>query len=322
MLHHPADIAVEPVNFLNIHSNWGIRQSISVPKQALALNCVKERINNWSMPTGGSIEMNKYRSSRFVQPRSETEHRASAAAPSCDIIKPMSEVLITVRVLVPFKYNSYKKPVVKFDKEIVFLGSQHLTELRDMITCPCDTKGPFVDISGNPSADVRTNDPYADKSNSGFLFIGDTFYNDMRNAENEDYSKGIIEWAKKQPKLKEFHQANMEDCRFLDLKRIQVGSACLYQHFGECEHVFLISDIRIISAKDNRIRSDYPYLNLMSRSRTSVCDMCGVYEANYLVKDSDKHIFDPVRLCAKCLNSYHYVDGKKQGKFTVYRFAT
>lgn len=316
LLSNPADVRVDPVDLLNIHAEWGTMHSISVPKRALSLNCVKERVNRWSS-TDRLYYNKKYRCSRFVQPKSETEPQAI----TCEI-KPMSEVLVTIRALVPFRYNSYKRNPLKLDKEIVFLGSQYLHELRDMITCECDTKGPFVDISRDPSADVRSDDQYADKSNSGFLFIGDTFYNDMRREGNLNYSKEIIEWAKKQPGVKELHQASIEGKRFLDLERVHVGSAYLYTHFGECEHVFLISDLRIITAADNLVRSDYPYLHLMGRSRNVICDMCGIYEVNYLVKDSVQHIFDPVRLCAKCLNSYHYVDGKKQGNFTVYKYSS
>lgn len=303
--------------------------SLSVPKTATQLNCIQERIKNWSLKRLPQANT-KYRNAKFIFPKSQVEVVGEDAAgvddplASCDtpveVIEPLSDVLITIRIMGPCKYDPNKVGLqLKMDREVIFLGQQYLYEFRDMVCCPCDTIGPFVDISKDPSADVRAGDKYADKTNSGFLFIGDTFYNDMRNTDNGDHSKEVIAWAKQVSEIKELKQARMEETKFIDLKGIRFGFPYVYQHFGQCEHVFLFSDIRVITEEDNRVKSDYPYLHLMNNFRNVVCDICATYEATHSVTGSTQHIFDPVRLCAKCLSSYHYVDGKKLGEFSVYR---
>lgn len=301
--------------------------SLSVPKKALELHCVKERIRNWSDKRTPKA-FTKYRAGHFVVPKSQAENKdkpsTSAALPevvdeSVDRVEPYSDVLITVRVMSPLKYDPLRVRVPKMDRELVFLGHNYLHEFRDMIVCTCDTIGPFLDISKDPSKDVRAADRYADKTSSGLLYIGDTLYNDTRHEANGDYSKEILAWAKQHPEVGAMKKGCMEKTQFSELKNIRLGFPYVYQHFGACEHVFMFSDIRLVAPADNRIRSDYPYLQLINNFRVVVCDICANYEASHQVNGSAQHIFDPVKLCAKCLNAYHYVDGKKLGEFSAYQ---
>lgn len=308
------------------------REMHSVPKSAKSLKCVEERIVAWSNKCAPEAK-SKYRLGKFCLPNSqaaekipggekkdeeeEDEENSSTGPP----IEPFSDVLLTLRVMVPMKYNPENiRAKLKMDREVVVLGKNLLSEFRDMISCSCDTAGPFVDVSRDPCADVRAADRYADKTNSGFLFIGDTFYGDMRIEGNADHAQQIIAWAKQQPEIKELRRGRMEETRFMDLEGIRVGFPYVYQHFGACEHIFLISDMRVISPGDNRIGADYPYLQLLNQLRNILCDVCGVFEASHQVSGSSQHIFDPVRLCGRCLSSYHYADGNKLGEFAVYRF--
>lgn len=320
LLAHRDDVRVEPVDLSK--ANIRTRRdtfAISVPKSAKRLKCIEERLQSWALKKQPANEC-KYKHSKYILPKSQTEEASESE--SDELLEPYSDVLITVRVMAPMKYDpiNSKRKMLKMDREIVVLGQQYLHELRDMIICSCDTLGPFVDISKDPSKDIRATDRYAGKTNSGFLFIGDTFYNDMRNEENLEYSKEIINWAKNQSEIQELKVARMEETRFVDLKRVRLGFPYVYQHFGACEHVLIFSDMRIITPGDNRIRSDYPYLQLLNNFRNIICDICARYEASHSVAGSSQHIFDPVLLCAKCLSSYHYVDGKKLGEFTAYRF--
>lgn len=312
LLNHPNDVLIATPD---LTKNWSRRDlnSLSVPKPAMSLKCVQERVAGWSKkrPPGAHT---KYRTARYLPPSVDSEK------PSSDLIEPFSDVLVTLRVMAPLKYYPYANQTLKMEREIVMLGQQYLHEFRDMIVCACDSVGPFVDVSEDPSADVRTEDKYADKTNSGFIFFGDTLFNDMRMEGNLDYSQGVVAWAKEQTEIKELKQAKMEGTRFLDLKRVRLGFPYVYQHFGECQHVIVISDIRVITPVDHRVRSYYPYLQLLHNFRNIVCEICGTHEASHSVTGSTQHIFDPVRLCGKCLSSYHYVDGVKVGEFAVYPF--
>lgn len=294
------------------------------------MKCVEERIQTWANKRAPEA-ITKYRTSNFCLPESEArkeemghltkEEEEEEIMSNLEYVDPYSDVLVTIRVMRPIKYDPVNtRQTFKMDREIVVLGQQFLHQFRDLIACTCDTSGPFVDISKDPSADFRASDKYADKTNSGFLFIGDTLYNDTRMEGNLDYSKEIKAWAEKQPDVRELKSGTMEETRFIDLEGIRLGFPYVYQHFGACEHVFLFSDVRVITPLDNRILSDYPYLHLLNNFRNVSCDICALYEANHSVVGSSQHVFDTVRLCAKCLSSYHYVDGKKLGEFSAYRF--
>lgn len=326
LLSHPEDVRVESAD-LPFKPRCE-RSSFTVPKKARSLKCVEERIRSWGQKSQPKWDT-KYRTGHFCLPRSKTAKMETGNSQSdgeddhdsVERVDAFSDVLITLRVYEPFKYDPYNKHNRFFmDYEIVVLGKQFLHEFRDMIKCPCDTVGPFMDISVDPSVDVRAADKYAGKTNSGFLFIGDTIYNDMRQEGNADYSREILAWAEKHPEVGDLKRGRMEEMQFMDLKGVRLGFPYVYQHFGACEHIFYFSDVRVISPADNRVRSDYPYLHLVKNMRNIVCDMCGIYEADHWVSGSSQHIFEPANLCAKCLASYHYVDGKKLGEFSAYRF--
>lgn len=79
---------------------------------------------------------------------------------------------------------------------------------------------------------------------SGFFFIENIFYSDVRRPENIDYSQAIkheVAAAAQCPTLK------MEETLFSDL-RIRLGAQYLYQHQGNCEHILVVNDVRYESS--------------------------------------------------------------------------
>ncbi|XP_037033559.1 snRNA-activating protein complex subunit 3 [Bradysia coprophila] len=225
------------------------------------------------------------------------------------------EVVLAVRFYEPFTYrpnaNCDLKP--KLSQSFLVLGSQTLAELRDRLHC--DSKfAPLYDISENPDKPDESEASF----DHGFFFIGDTFYNDTRQP-TIDYSEVIRNWAKNHENIAELKTNSMEDTKFEELT-VRLGYPYLYQHYGNCEHLFTISDIRLISATDSLVRERYPMLKIVSGTKSIICMICGVNEANVVVKDSSAHINDPSHLCTGCFKSYHYVDGKKVGSFKAYRY--
>lgn len=57
------------------------------------------------------------------------------------------------------------------------------------------------------------------------------------------HHRTTIEWAESH-NFPPFSQAKMEDTRFVDLK-VKVGFPYLYCHQGDCEHLVIITDIRL-----------------------------------------------------------------------------
>ncbi|EDV21098.1 uncharacterized protein TRIADDRAFT_30987, partial [Trichoplax adhaerens] len=126
------------------------------------------------------------------------------------------------------------------------IGSQSLSELRDKIECFSD-EVVTTECSSNP--DMVSSEPRATEiSTSAFFFIENVFYNDMRHLLCKDYSKIIIDWAKKNSEwvdkgLGVPSSKLMTEVKFIDLK-IRLGYPYLFCHQGDCEHLIIFQDLR------------------------------------------------------------------------------
>lgn len=65
----------------------------------------------------------------------------------------------------------------------------------------------------------------------------------IKNQMSFSHHRTTIEWAESH-NFPPFSQAKMEDTRFVDLK-VKVGFPYLYCHQGDCEHLVIITDIRL-----------------------------------------------------------------------------
>uniref|UniRef100_A0A034W8Q7 snRNA-activating protein complex subunit 3 n=1 Tax=Bactrocera dorsalis TaxID=27457 RepID=A0A034W8Q7_BACDO len=228
-----------------------------------------------------------------------------------------NDIILKIRIYRPARVvhtsQSLEKPV--FAEEFECLGSNYLSDLRDKISCVCKKKR-FFDVSDNPTAElpVKTTDP-------AYFFINNTFYNDRRNPDNPDYSEVIRTWAKKAVGLKDLHfeVAQMETTRFLDLT-VSIGFPQLYQHHGNCQHVFVISQIEVVTPRlQCAQRHIYPRLCSFGYFNNRVCNMCGTRRYTFIVTKSDRQLHDPAYICNKCFFDYHYIDGKKIGNFQAFK---
>lgn len=258
------------------------------PEEALELNCVKIlREGNFN----------------FKEPRNRDKFLDRKDIKQSDTadIKPLEDSLITVRFYESFKYTPSMKNQPRFNQEYQVLGSNFLTDLRDKIYCHCNN-GPFLDISDNP-----LNLPPHDRStpNPGFFFIHETFFNDTRNIQNEDYSETIRRWLKRFNYIRDFKTAIMQDTKFEDLE-IRFGYPCVYQHQGACEHLFCITSVDLIDDSNVLSSSDYPMLKNSCKKRSTLCDICGLTDASFIVTNCALHVKDPMKVCESCFFTFHY----------------
>ncbi|KAH8336734.1 snRNA-activating protein complex subunit 3 [Drosophila kikkawai] len=234
-----------------------------------------------------------------------------------DVALNAYELEISVRVYRPARaaHRGYKVELPVFAQEYLCLGSNYLTELRDKISCICSGKR-FIDISQDPDAPLPAID-----TNPGYFFINDTFYNDMRNPNNCDYSATVIQWARSAHGMQgdTFKVRRMEDTRFIDLT-VSPGSPLHYLHHGNCEHLFVISQMEVLTPRSKRPdRSLYPCPRSYSTFNRRTCYMCGVNSFHFIVEKSSRQLHDPSYLCRTCFLSFYYVDGQKVGQFKAYR---
>ncbi|XP_052871331.1 snRNA-activating protein complex subunit 3-like [Anopheles cruzii] len=117
----------------------------------------------------------------------------------------------------------------------------------------------------------------------------------------------------------ELRSERMENTRFGDLQ-FRIGYPQLYQHQGNCEHLFVISDCRLLAVSDVLSRARYPLLISYAFPRHIPCNICGLCEVRFVVRSSNRQIFDPAYVCQSCLELYHYKDGQKIENFELHRY--
>ncbi|KAJ3643312.1 hypothetical protein Zmor_001744 [Zophobas morio] len=128
-------------------------------------------------------------------------------------LSPGSEFIISVLIYRPVAFRFFNaknaSEKLRFNHEILVLGQNTLTELRDAIVCSADF-GLCKEVEST-SSDLR---PLANAKSiypSGFIFIDDVFYNDFRDPNAIDYSFPIMEWATKEKKIKNLQAKSMEE---------------------------------------------------------------------------------------------------------------
>lgn len=311
------DVPIEEFHLHEIQGKPG-NKIIEIPQQASDnLKCVRERIEDEKAKREFNIPK-KYNRYQYID--------NSKFRNSNDLfdLQPLKDILILVRVYEPFIYKrgvpNNRKP--RLSQEFYVLGSQRLNEFRDKIYCHSEF-GPFLDVSNDFESIKRIadNKPRSSAENSadkGIFFITNTFYKDS-SASEKDFPNEIREWISRQADIEPTTIKTMHEMKFEDLN-IRLGFPQLYRHYGNCEHVFTFSDIRLLDSSDSLKSSDYPLLRCISSSKNTLCAFCGVIEATFIVKKSSVHLQDPTYLCQNCLISFHYIDGKKNGNFQVFRY--
>ncbi|KAL0903652.1 hypothetical protein M5K25_028045 [Dendrobium thyrsiflorum] len=232
---------------------------------------------------------------------------------------------LTSNVHVPVYYPEvilcveiYHQSTSKKVQEFLVLGSQNLTELRDNIYCLTDKL-----MQAAEKCDA-----------SGYFLIEETFCNDLRSPSATDYSKPIFDWLenrrneasekwefimsgelkKKQKELlgnldisnlPNFKAVDMHKIRFCDL-RFRLGAGYLYCHQGNCKHIIVFRDMRLIHPDDSHNKADYPLLTFQIKPRQRKCSVCQIYLATKMTVDDKWAPEDPCYFCIKCYFLLHY----------------
>ncbi|XP_073039227.1 snRNA-activating protein complex subunit-like [Primulina eburnea] len=208
-------------------------------------------------------------------------------------------------------------------QEFLVLGRQLLTDVKDKIYCLTDE---IMDKAGryNPS---------------GYFFIEDVFYNDMRGPSAIDYSMPILDWLqnsknealdkwesifsgelqqkqkallgdenKRRLPLPQLRACHMQNIRFFDLM-FQIGAGYLYCHQGDCKHVFVIRDMRLIHSEDVQNQAAYPLMTFQTKYRCRKCSVCKIYQAQKVTVDDKWAPLNPCYFCDVCYYMLHYENG-------------
>ncbi|XP_066472758.1 snRNA-activating protein complex subunit 3 [Tiliqua scincoides] len=226
------------------------------------------------------------------------------------------ELLLTINFFYPviFQKHKFRKPY----QTMLVLGSQKLTTVRDSISCVSDLQigGEF---SNHP--DQAPEHISKDLYKSAFFYFEGTFYDDTRHSECRDLSRTIIEWAESRDRgYANLQAVRMEDYTFNDLN-IKIGFPYLYCHQGDCEHLVIITDIRLIHRDDCLDRSFYPLLTKKHWLWTKKCFVCKMYTARWVTNNDSLAPQDPSFFCDVCFQMLHYdAEGNQLGEFLAYPY--
>ncbi|XP_068233606.1 uncharacterized protein Pbp49 [Palaemon carinicauda] len=186
-------------------------------------------------------------------------------------VESLRDIILNVRVQRPYhKKTHMKKACNRFpthSQELLLLGSQKLTDLRDALICINDL-GVNQDFSPDPQIYHLSHLPNNSVCYpSGFFYINGVFYNDVRHPEAKLYSDNIIKWSKKHSEIGELTTEIMHETRFIDLE-IRLGFPYVYVHQGNCEHLIVFTDVRMTLWRSAE------QCSATTRGRTSVATRC------------------------------------------------
>uniref|UniRef100_A0A8B9S311 snRNA-activating protein complex subunit 3 n=1 Tax=Apteryx owenii TaxID=8824 RepID=A0A8B9S311_APTOW len=226
------------------------------------------------------------------------------------------ELLLTLNIFYPVIFQKHKdhKPY----QTVLALGSQKLTELRDSISCVSD-----LQIGGEFSSQPDQAPEHISKDlyKSAFFYFEGIFYNDKRYPECRDLSRTVIEWSESHDRgYGNLQSAKMEDYTFNDLS-LRIGFPYLFCHQGNCEHIIIVTDIRLIHHDDCLDRNLYPLLIKKHWLCTRKCFVCKMYTARWVTNKDSLAPEDPCFFCDVCFRMLHYdAEGNKLGEFLAYPY--
>ncbi|KAM9587757.1 snRNA-activating protein complex subunit 3 isoform 3-T3 [Morphnus guianensis] len=156
---------------------------------------------------------------------------------------------------------------------------------------------------------------------SAFFYFEGIFYNDKRYPECRDLSRTIIEWSESHDRgYGNLQSVKMEDYTFNDLS-LKIGFPYLFCHQGNCEHIIIITDVRLIHHDDCVDRNLYPLLIKKHWLCTRKCFVCKMYTARWVTNKDSLAPEDPCFFCDVCFRMLHYdVEGNKLGEFLAYPY--
>ncbi|PIA14705.1 hypothetical protein COEREDRAFT_34175, partial [Coemansia reversa NRRL 1564] len=96
----------------------------------------------------------------------------------------------------------------------------------------------------------------------------------------------------------------MDGTRFLDLS-IRLKQPYTFVHQGDCEHVMVFTDLRLLGPKDDQFVESYPKQVFRTRHMRHKCRMCSAYPAQYVTKNDFHSGMSPCYFCEKCYTPFH-----------------
>lgn len=231
-----------------------------------------------------------------------------------------SEVVLSVEIFHNFRKGVKLSNAKKKTQELLVLGGQNLSVLRDKINCSTDQ---VMQKAGQ-------HDP------SGYFLIEDVFYTDLRDPSAIDLTRPILDWLQNSKEeaqkkweyiingelqqkqkaivgeasvshLPRFASFEMHKIHFCDLG-FRLGAGYLYCHQGDCTHTLVIRDMRLIHADDVQNWAVYPIVTFQLKIRFQKCGVCKIFRATKVTVDDKWTPDNPCYFCDECFSLLHLAE--------------
>ncbi|XP_019875130.2 snRNA-activating protein complex subunit 3 [Aethina tumida] len=284
-----------------------------VTEKALTLSSVRYRVS----VEKALLEKNLGLESLFFN-RSTLKLSGTTPADKAKDIEPGSEYVLTIFVYKATHQKPYQKTWerLKCAQEFQALGSSLLIDVIEKIHCVTND-GLFLEVE-NTDIDLTALINAKKYYPSQYIFIDGVFYCDSRAPNAYEYPKEIAKWAADKG-IGKLTMVPIENVK-IDALKPRLGYPYVYLHQGDCEHLIVFADARLIHAGDALCREVYPNVTRFRRVANVMCLICTHVFAKWIVYGCDRLPQEKAFLCTECCNSYCYLDGKKIGKFKLYPY--
>jgi snRNA-activating protein complex subunit 3 len=228
------------------------------------------------------------------------------------------DILLTVHLLTGMNRTPQGQENIALRKrcevKLLIRGDMPLVKLREKIFCSADFWCNLEDFEDakNPTAYFSHRFP------SGFLFIHDTFYVDRRNELAIDTTEPIRQFLDRKKEFGAYHVKDITEARVIDLS-LRLGQPCVFQHQGNCEHLIIFSDLRVMGASDEQDLTKYP-IRLYESISQIMCCACRDSVAVITVTESDRMPMAPAFMCMECFRAFHFERNRRMGQFKAFHY--
>nr|CAX74666.1 snRNA-activating protein complex subunit 3 [Schistosoma japonicum] len=253
---------------------------------------------------------------RIPRPFIDMSYRNSVEE-STEATEVNQDIFVTVLVYRPFCLPNMDPCIqsrqLVITQRLVLLSKQNLTVLRDAIKCPQDKVwlGDCSEALDVPELHVSADKLYT----SSYFFIEGKFYDDLRNANSKSLGQEVIQWAKSKRELVScgpFTSSTMESITLENLA-VCIGKPYFFVHQGNCEHMIIFFDIRLVDRDSCQSESSFPMLTGRCSARILHCFACRRLACRWIVTECRTILpVDPCPICDVCIRLLLYTaDGKK-----------
>lgn len=211
--------------------------------------------------------------------------------------------------------------------EIVALSTNTLAELRDKLYCLYDEVGePGIRFQ---SSMFYINDHFYDDTREGTPRPDDPAYGEIAHPDDCQllvcnhprhvpvrvrYSDTILQWMAAEGVANSFREkfrqglvqvSSMETTNIANIT-CQIGTPYLFMHQGSCQHLLVVTDIRMPSSVDVDCRKMYPLIVFQGKLRRRKCFLCDTYTAAHVTYDDIHAPCEPCFWCEQCFKRMHF----------------